>query len=199
MLGAKALLLTTALSLGVTGGTVYRYLDDTGRLQARNERLESSALRTAIRDAAIGRPLPPLRLRDLEGADHRLGAPGRPHAIWIVDTERCPNCLEDAPAWNRLAARTPGLKTTLVLVGMDDRQATNAVRLKRIRTDVLVDPGFKMGGVIPLSLPSVYVLLDEEGVVTMADARSANLSCSWSFPGQLASVVGASASTWIRP
>lgn len=195
------LLILTALGFGLAGGATYRYYHDTVELQTRLERTESVVQRTALRDALIGNPLPPIRLRDLSGEERPLHRPGQRQAIWFVDTERCPNCLEDSGAWQRLGTGQSRIETTLVLIGMDGREAMNAVRAKRIRTNVLIDPDLKLGKLIPLWLPSIYVLLDGAGMVTMADARSANLSCQWSFPGQLASVVGSGsgASEWIRP
>lgn len=194
----KALLLLTALLLGVAGGTIHRYFQDTERLQTRYEGIEDRALRTALRDASIGYPLPPLRLRDLEGTEHRLDQPGQPHAIWIVDTDRCPNCLEDTPAWERLASSAPGLHTTLILLGMDGEAGEKAIRAKGIRGDVLVDPESDVRRLIRVPLPSIYLLTDERGLVMMADGRSAQRSCGWSFPAQLANVFGSGDSNRIR-
>lgn len=196
---AVFLLLTlTGLSFGIAGATVYRYVQDTGQLLRRYEAVREVALRTSLRDAVIGTRLPPLRLYDAAGQERLLHEGGGRHAIWFVDIERCPNCLEDMPAWQHLTSRIPELRTTLVLVGTDTEGAAAAIQTMRIRGQVLVDPEAKVRTVVPLSVPSVYVLTDEEGVITMVDGRSARKSCGWSFPGQVASVFGPGNSDWIR-
>ena len=87
-------------------------------------------------------------------------------------------------------ARSNGIEATLVFVGVTRNEAVRLARQVGVTTGFLVDEhraAVAQGG---LYLPSTKVLVAPGGIVTMAEARHTNTTCSWNFEAQVAAVRG---------
>ncbi len=118
------------------------------------------------------------------------------HLLWIVDHKRCPTCFARAtPAWNALG-EDASLRRHLIVVGGGDipeiaRRALRGTPVTSLSSEE-ADAAFG-----PL-LPSTKLLVDREGIVLMADSRTAVSACDWSFEAQVGALRGAIASGVIR-
>ena len=116
--------------------------------------------------------------------------------LWIVDLERCPTCLESGFAvWNALGEDSL-LERRLWVVGDGEVpvvarrviRGTTFASLSREELDAALGPIF----------PNTKVLIDGNGTVLMADARTATSECGWSFEAQVGALRGVIASSVIR-
>lgn len=145
-------------------------------LTDRTDRLEHAAARTYFRDALLGRRL------TVDALDANLA--GRPSILWIIDLERCPDCLRDAMAWYQLGDLNRGFVNRVIVVG---RPSIDDLRLFEAMPELAVLEASRatIESLVGPFLPSSRLVVDERGVVVMADGRRDVRTCKWSFEGQL--------------
>lgn len=160
------------------------------RANHRVEQLRPLAERTSVRDRLIGIDLRELRFPGPEGRrDVAVAGDGR-SVVWLVDPGECANCLADLSRWRDLA-RGP-MSVTTVLVGVGPDEAARIRGAVDLPGRVALDPDGERAAALGVSddLPSLFLVLDEQGTVLMTEGRRSATSCDWSFSGQVAALTG---------
>ena len=181
----RALRVTNVLLLGAAVVFVFRSTtviqDQSIVLQAR----DAGAARNAIQDRLVGARV------DLGLLGGAITNPPRPTAdvlLWVVEPDSCGRCVaEGFGAWDALGADL-ALRRRLVVVGDGElpeeaRRALRGTEVVRVPTDSAV---LALGAV----LPNTKLLIDDGGIVLMADSRSASSECGWSFDAQVGALRG---------
>lgn len=146
------------------------------------------ANRTLVRDRLVGTrvSLPMIERSDSLGAE----------LVWVVDSDRCDRCFGDGvAAWNALAADS-SLRRHLLVVGAGG--LPGEVRRALRGTTVTTVTREEVDAVLGPLLPTTKLLLGSEGTVLLADSRTANSECGWSFEAQVGVLRGVLPSALIR-
>jgi len=186
----------SVLLLTLAAVTVLQLVD---ALQAARNRLAAAApllSRTLIQDRLVGMPMPATIFQNALGAAETDAAKSTAHLFWIVDLDRCDGCLPAGiVGWNALRG-DPTLIRNLVVAG-------DTAGLGR-STRALAGTNITVAGTDPISsafgflLPSTQLLVDRDGIIVMADSRTAVLDCGWNFAAQVGSLRGTLTSDLIR-
>lgn len=150
------------------------------------------ANRTIVRDRLVGTHV---SLPMIERSED-LGAGGTAKLVWVVDSDRCDRCFGGGlEAWNALAADS-SLRRHLLVYGKGGLpgEVRRALRGTTITTVSREDVEAALG---PL-LPTTKFLVGAEGTVLLADSRTANSECGWSFEAQVGTLRGVLPSVLIR-
>ena len=175
----NVLLLVAAVTFVFRSTTVIR--DQNIALQAR----DAGVARNAIQDRLVGAHVD---LSLLGGAIANPSGSAADVLVWVVDPELCGRCVaEGFGVWDALGADL-ALRRRLVVVGDGElpeeaRRALRATEVVRVSTDSAV---LALGAV----LPNTKLLIDDGGIVLMADSRSASSECGWSFDAQVGALRG---------
>ena len=154
------------------------------------------AERATVLDRLVGRRVP------LDFLHETIGIPDgdrdvvEVRLLWIVDLERCANCLTGGFAvWNALA-EDRSVSRHLLVVGAREvpDHASRALRGTTIAAASREEIETALG---PL-LPDTKALVDHSGTILMSDSRAAASECGWSFEAQVGAVRGVLASGVIR-
>lgn len=150
-------------------------------------RREATAYRGAAEQAVerasvgvlVGKRLRPAKLPTSAGDTVDLSrAPGSYRFVWLVDPDRCPDCLAEAGAWERMA-RANGMDAQLILEGVGPARARELVAEHRLRAVVLADSARRASPTRWEHLGSVKLLTDEAGRVVLASGEREG--CAWNF------------------
>lgn len=150
------------------------------------------ANRTLVRDRLVGKrvSLPMIERSDGVGAD------GEAELVWVVDSDRCDRCFGDGVAgWNALAADS-SLRRHLLVFGA--RGLPGEVRRALRGTTVTTATREEVDAALGPLLPTTKFLVGAEGTVLLADSRTANSECGWSFEAQVGVLRGVLPSALIR-
>ena len=146
---------------------------------------DSAAARGAIRDRLVGLRVD---LGLLGGTVSESSGVGADVLLWVVDPESCGRCVaEGFGAWDALG--TDGeLRRRLVVVGggelpIDVRRALRGTEVVQVSRD---EASLALGAI----LPNTKLLVSDDGIVLMADSRSASSECGWSFDAQVGAIRG---------
>lgn len=178
--------------LVVAAVAVWRTADVNRQYQAALQSTGPLADRTLARDRLVGTLVSLPMIQRSED----LGAGGNAKLVWVVDSDRCDMCFEDGTeAWNALAADTSLRRHVLVyggggLPGEVRRALRGTAITKTSREEVEEALG-------PL-LPTTKLLVGGDGTVLLADSRTANSECGWSFEAQVGVLRGVLPSALIR-
>ncbi|HEX2210816.1 MAG TPA: hypothetical protein VHG93_24245 [Longimicrobium sp.] len=127
----------------------------------------------------VGRRLPDLALAAAAGDSvHLRNAGGRYRLIWLLDPVRCPECLDDVGAWERMA-RANGMAADLVLEGVPPGRAAELAARHRVRARVLADRERRTYPVTRTHVDAVKLLADPDGFIVLASGERAG--CGWAF------------------
>lgn len=184
---ANVLLLVVAVAFVFRSTRVIR--DQNAALQAR----DLGAARNAIQDRLVGTRVD---LGLLGGAMTKPRGSASDVLLWVVDPNSCGRCVaEGFGAWDALGTDL-ALRRRLVVVGEGElpEEARRALRgtevVRASRDSVLLALG--------ALLPNTKLLIDDGGVVLMADSRSASSECGWSFDAQVGALRGVLTGETIR-
>ncbi len=155
---------------------------------AAHQVLSQRAERQQFVDRHTGTTLPPLTATSAAGPAEPIVVLGQKQILWILDPERCFNCMREIRTWN-FVADAPELAATIVLTNTDSEEAASIQNELDIRGRVLHDPTGTVAAVLQLRLAASRLLLGEDGTVMLADARYPGNTCAWSFEGQVASLL----------
>jgi hypothetical protein len=154
------------------------------------------AERSTVVDRLVGRRVPLDFLHETVGIPDDDRDVVEVRLLWIVDLDRCANCLTGGFAvWNALA-EDPSMSRHLLVFGqavMPDH-ARRALR----GTTITVGSREEIETVLGPLLPGTKVLLDDSGTILMSDSRTAASECGWSFEAQVGALRGVLASGVIR-
>ncbi len=182
---ANVLLLVVAVAFVFRSTTVIR--DQNIALQVR----DVGAARNAIQDRLVGARVD---VGLLGGA--MAQPPAADVMLWVVDPDSCGRCVaEGFGAWDALGADL-ALSRRLVVVGEgklpeEARRALRGTEVVRVSRDSAL---LALGAV----LPNTKLLIDDDGIVLMADSRSASSECGWSFDAQVGALRGVLTGETIR-
>ena len=163
--------------------------DQSIALQAR----DLGAARNAIRDRLVGARVD---LVLLGGATTKPRESSADVLMWVVDPDSCGRCVaEGFGAWDALGADL-ALRRRLVVVGKGElpeeaRRALRGTEVVRVSRESAL---LALGAV----LPNTKLLIDDGGLVLMADSRSASSECGWSFDAQVGALRGVLTGETIR-
>ena len=188
--------LVAAVLLVVGSLWVWRTIGINRELRATLQFTAALAERSTVRDRLVGRRVPSDFLRESIGIpdDDRDVVEAR--LLWIVDLERCANCLTSGCAvWNALA-EDPSVSRHLLVIGEGEvpDYASRALR----GTTIAAASREEIDTVLGPLLPDTKVLLDDSGTILMSDSRTAASECGWSFEAQVGALRGVLASGVIR-
>ena len=148
------------------------------------------ANRTLVRDRLVGARV---SLPMIERSDD-LG--GGAELVWVVDSDRCDGCFGDGvAAWNALAADS-SLRRHLLVVGAGG--LPGEVRRALRGTTVTAVTREEVEAALGPLLPTTKFLVGSEGTVLLADSRTVNSECGWSFEAQVGVLRGVLPSALIR-
>ena len=188
--------LIVAILLLVASTLLMRATRNNRELRARLQFGEAQASRTVVHDRLVGMQVP----RDLLG--HTISfAPdasteSQAYLLWVVDVERCERCLvEGFATWNALAI-DHALDRRVIIQG--DSEIPPVARRALRGTAVVALPREQIMSVLGPVLPNTKMLLDEKGVVLLADSRTGGSECGWSFDAQVGALRGVLASDLVR-
>ena len=140
------------------------------------------------------KPVPELKLRDIDGAQHKLSSFRGQIVVLNFWATWCGPCKEEMPRLDALARKYAGKNVAFIAVSLDDGHTRNAIapflQRQSISLPVWVgaDTGtldrFHMGGIVPATL-----ILDEQGeAVTRisGEARDADITdaLNWLLNGR---------------
>ena len=154
------------------------------------------AERATVLDRLVGLRVP------LQFLHETIGMPGSSRDVvevrllWVVDLERCPNCLTGGFAvWNALA-EDPTVSRHLLVVGEGEvpDHANRALR----GTTIAAASREEIETVLGPLLPNTKALVDNSGTILMSDSRTAASECGWSFEAQVGALRGVLTSGVIR-
>ena len=118
------------------------------------------------------------------------------HLIWIVDLESCNGCVRtQASTWNALRS-DPTLQRHLVVSG--DTTGLGTATRALVGTSVRIASADEIASTFGFLLPNTQLLVDGEGVIVMADSRTAVSECGWNFAAQVGSLRGILTSDLLR-
>ena len=125
-----------------------------------------------------------------------LGAGDGAKLVWVVDSDRCDRCFDGGiGAWNALAPDSSLSRHVLVYGGGglpgEVRRALRGTTITKVSREEVEEA---LG---PL-LPTTKLLVGGEGTVLLADSRTANSECGWSFEAQVGVLRGVLPSAMIR-
>lgn len=184
---ANVLLLVMAVAFVFRSSSVIR--DQSIALRMRDQ----GAVRNAIHDRLVGARV------DLGLLGGRISNPTGSTSevlLWVVDPNSCGRCVaEGFGAWDALGADLE-LRRRLVVVGegklpAEARRALRETEVVRVSRDEAL---LALGTV----LANTKLLVEGDGIVLMADSRSANSECGWSFDAQVGALRGVLAGETIR-
>lgn len=153
--------------------------------------LTPNAARAVSQDQLIGRAL---ALRDIAPAS--VPEDTRHMFLWVVDLDRCFGCFDSVAQWARLELLL-NYRFRLLLVGAPNPQVKARLRVLS-KTSTAIVTREEARRLIGNTLPSTKLLLNEEGVVLLADSRSSGQNCGWNFEAQVGALVGALPARAIR-
>ena len=154
------------------------------------------AERPTVVDRLVGRRVPLDFLRETIGIPDDDRDVVEVRLLWIVDLERCANCLTGGFAvWNALA-EDRSVSRHLVVVGEMEvpDHASRALR----GTTIAAASREEIETVLGPLLPDTKALVDHGGTILMSDSRAAASECGWSFEAQVGALRGVLASGVIR-
>ena len=154
------------------------------------------AERAMVVDRLVGRQISLDFLHETIGILDGDRGPVEAWLLWIVDLERCANCLNEGfVVWNALA-EDPSVSRHLLVLGEGKvpDHARRALRGTTITTASRAEVETVLG---PL-LPNTKALVDHSGIILMSDSRSTAWECGWSFEAQVGALRGALNSNVIR-
>ena len=154
--------------------------------------LEPMAQRAYVQDNLVGKSV------DLTGLAPDLleGDVQHTSLVWVLDFDRCRDCLENVGPWSALR-EIDNLELLLFVVGSPE--PAMKVRLSAlVGTKVMPTSARAVEEVLGVTLPSTKILLDGEHIVVMADARADARACTWSFDAQVGALLAANPSRAIR-
>ncbi len=188
--------LVVAVLLVVGSLWVWRTIGINRELRATLQFTAALAERSTVRDRLVGRRVPSDFLRESIGIpdDDRDVVEAR--LLWIVDLERCANCLTSGFAvWNALA-EDPSVSRHLLVIGEGEvpDYASRALR----GTTIAAASREEIDTVLGPLLPDTKALVDHSGTILMSDSRAAASECGWSFEAQVGALRGVLASGVIR-
>jgi len=184
---ANVLLLVVAVAFVFRATSVIH--DQNSALQLR----DVGAARNAIQDRLVGAHVD---LGLLGGAIANRPELTADVLLWVVDPDLCGRCVaEGFGAWDALGADL-ALRRRLVVVGdgklpEEARRALRGTEVVRVSRDSAL---LELGAV----LPNTKLLIDADGIVLMADSRSASSECGWSFDAQVGALRGVLTGETIR-
>lgn len=159
------------------------------------ESRSSSYARISFQDRIIGSAVD---LRRLGGITNLGPAAGRPALIWVIDLDSCHSCFDTVTWWMELEQRLADHDLVLLLAG----EATSPGIQARIRilgrTKVVEVHRDSVVEEVGATLASTKILLDDSGVVLLADSRSSGQECGWSFEAQVGVLRGLPVADLIR-
>lgn len=183
--GAKRELASiAALAMAVTVAVVAVRSERALRQQV--VRMEKHVARAYVQDRLVG--------TTIDGAALAFGDEPPGHAIaertvlWILDLERCPECLDELGPWTRLE-KLDGHAFSLVLVGLPSPAHLTKLRVMK-HTHVLVSTREHVREAVGTVLPNTKMLLDDAGLVILVDSRESAAGCGTTFEGQVGAVAG---------
>jgi len=155
-------------------------------------RMAPSAAHSVLRDRLLGTPIDLTRLLGAEPV-----ATEQPMlALWILDVDKCQDCLSTAAAWDRIGTS----ETVHAIIGTVGHLTADDAR----RLDALSNADHRalnrdsVHGVLGTLPSSTKFLLEDQGTVILMDGRDDVKSCKWSFEGQVGTVLGLNTSRMIR-
>ncbi len=154
------------------------------------DQLQRMASRSHVQDNLMGAQFGSLVASNPDGPDaskHRL--------LWILDVERCLDCLKDLSPWWSLRDY-PGLGREVWVVG--DPSAYDR-ELSTLGGNTAFKSRLEVRELVGATLPSTKLLLDPSGVVVLSDARWSEASCAWSFEGVVRALLYRDNGSEIRP
>jgi len=184
---ANMLLLVVAVGFVFRSTTVIR--DQNTALQVR----DLGAVRNAIQDRLVGARVD---LGLLGGPIAKPPGSAADVLLWVVDPDSCGRCVSEGfGAWDALGTDL-ALRRRLVVVGEGElpeeaRRAIRDTELVRVSRDSVL---LALGAL----LPNTKLLIDDGGIVLMADSRSASSECGWSFDAQVGALRGVLTGETIR-
>ena len=157
-------------------------------------RLEAPAARTLVQDGLIGRRIELASLAPPGELPAGLGA--GPVVLWFLDMEICADCFDNLGPWSRLET-LEGHRFLLVHTGTPTETVRGRLR-SLTRTQVVETSPARIAAALGRVLPNTKLLIDEEGIVVLADGRHLATECGWSFEAQLGALEGLNSSHLIR-
>jgi hypothetical protein len=167
------------------------------RADSRLSSVIDEANRTVVQDRLIGTELslPPLEPY-IPGSPQPISEQGKRRLVWILSAAECLGCFNENASWNRVA-ETPSVDAHLIVVGRVPAEVESHLISLR-NTAVWALSADSLDAHMGPILPNIKLLVNEEGVIAMADARSAGQACGWSFNEQVRTLLGGSSGVDIR-
>ena len=154
------------------------------------------ASRTAVHDRLVGSRIPLALLGQSLVSASETPQIAEAHLLWIVDPDLCRQCLNEGFAsWNALGD-DGGLRRRLIIAGSGEVPAM-ARRALRDTEIVSMSKEELVAAVGPL-LSNTKLLVDGNGIILLADARTGGSECGWSFDAQVGALRGVLASHLVR-
>lgn len=116
------------------------------------------------------------------------GGAARPALVWFLDLDRCYGCLTDVVDWLHLE-QLPGHDLRMFVSGTPSPDVAAPLRLLK-RTRIVYVRDEEIHRMIGDVLADTKLLIDDTGIIRLADSRASGQACGWSFEAQVAALLG---------